>query len=422
MTTTTMNSFTRRLQLNARSAASCCVAGAIAVATAASAAADDWPQWHGPNLNNISSESGWAAAGRPESVWSKMVGLGYSNVVIRDGRLYTTGFNEDQEKDFVYCLEADTGKEVWSFSYPAKKWDKYHGGGTNATPSLGGDKLYHFNREGEFRCFNAATGEVVWEKKILEQYVAELPTWAFAASPLVLDDMVIINAGRTIAFDRDSGKELWHTADFGHAYATPTAFTRDGRDLLAVFSGNGLSVLDRTDGQIIDTFEWKTQYDVNAATPIVLDGERIFISSGYNHGCAMLTFDGSTLTPVWENKSMRNQMTGCVLIDGHLFGFDQSVLKCMDLDGKVVWEQRGLGQGALCGAGDKLIIASSKGELIVAKASPNGYEELSKADVVKAGGKTVCWTTPVLANGRIYIRSSAGELACRDHRESTAGR
>ncbi len=376
------------------------------------AAIDDWTQWRGPAGTGISAETDWSAEGRAEPLWKREVGLGYSSVVVAGERLYTVGWMESKEEDVVACLNARTGEEIWTHAYPAQRWNKFHGGGTNCTPSLDGSRLLVLNREGRLNCFDAAKGKVLWSKDMVKEFGAQVPTWGFAASPLVLDDMVVINVGTVVAFDKSTGDIKWTSANLGHAYSTPTAADFNGTPCLVVFNGDGVAVLDRASGRTLASHEWKTQYDVNAASPIV-DGDRIFVSSGYNHGCGVFRFDGKALTKSWDSKVMRNHMSGCVLIDGHLYGFDEAILKCIDLDGTELWAERGMGKGSLSAAGKRLLIMSGKGELIIADASPERFLELSRAKVVDGG---VCWTTPVIANGLIYCRNSLGSLACMDHR------
>ncbi len=389
------------------------VAGAILCASSAASGAnsvDDWTQWRGPNGSGISAETQWSAGG--SELWTKSVGLGYSSVVVSGDRLYTVGYVESRKEDVITCLNAKTGEEIWTHAYPAEKWDKFHGGGTNCTPSLDGERLMVLNREGRFTCLSATKGEVLWKKDMVKEFGATVPTWGFAASPLVLDEMVVVNVGTVVAFDKKSGEIMWTSANLGHAYSTPATATFGDKKCLVVFNGDGVAVLDRETGSSLATHEWKTQYDVNAASPIIT-GDRIFVSSGYNHGCGVFRFDGESLKKVWDSKIMRTHMSGCVLIGGYLYGFDEALLKCIDLDGKELWSERGLGKGALSAAGNRLLIMSGKGELIIAEATPEAFRVLSKSKVVDGG---VCWTTPVIANGLIYCRNSLGTLSCRDHR------
>lgn len=376
-------------------------------------AAEDWPQWRGPDRDGISKETGWSSEGKAEAVWTAEVGLGYSTFSISDGRLYTAGWDEATEKDIVYCLDAETGEELWRHTYPADKWAKFHGGGTNCTPSVEGNDVYVLNREGKYTLFDGETGKVRWQLDLKKDHGLELPTWGFAASPLILDDMVVVHVGKVLAFKKGSEKLLWESADYGHAYSTPTSCELAGKDVLAVMGGKSLVILDRKSGRELAQSKWVTKYDVNAASPVKVDDDRVWISSGYGHGGAMVRFDGKSLEELWATKGMKNHMATSLLIGEHLYGIDEAVLKCFDLEGKEVWSQRGIGKGALSAAGDRLLVHTSKGELAVVKATPEGYNELSR---VKATSGGVCWTMPVLVDGRVYLRSSKGQVVVRDHR------
>lgn len=157
--------------------------------------------------------------------------------------------------------------------------------------------------------------------------------------------------------------------------------------------------------------EWKTTYDINAASPIVID-DSVFISSGLAHGCALLNI-GKKLEVQWEAKSMTNKMSGCVRIGDCLYGVSERGLMCISLDdGSMKWLDRSTKDGALTAAGDRLIVLTEKGELVIGKASPDGFEPTARKQVLEGG---VCWTTPVISKGRIYCRNSLGELVCRDN-------
>ena len=374
---------------------------------------EDWPQWRGPNRDGISTETAWETKGKSEPLWTADVGLGYSTFSIADGRLYTAGWDEESGGDIVYCLDAKTGKEVWQHKYAAEKWAKFHDGGTNCTPSVDGDHVYVLNREGRYTQFDAKSGEVNWQVDLKAEYELELPTWGFSASPLILDDMIVVHVGKVLAFKKDSTKLLWKSEDYGHAYSTPTACKLGGKNVLAVMGGKALVLLDARSGRELAQSKWETKYDVNAASPVKVDDERVWISSGYGHGGAMVRFDGKKCEELWSTKEMKNHMATSILIGEHLYGIDEAVLKCFDLDGNEKWSQRGIGKGALSAAGDRLLVHTGKGELAVVRANPEEYEELAR-DKVTSGG--VCWTMPILVDGRIYLRSSQGELVVRDHR------
>ena len=182
---------------------------------------------------------------------------------------------------------------------------------------------------------------------------------------------------------------------------------------MAIFASRELVGLIASNGKVIWTLPWKTSYDVNAADPIVT-GNTIFISSGYNKGCALLKMGADSVSEIWRNKNMRNHFNSCVLWQGYIYGLDDGSgkeLRCLDFKtGQVQWGQTGFGKGSLILADGKLIILSERGKLVTAPASPEGFKELSSAQILS--GK--CWTSPVLANGRIYARNADGRLVCVD--------
>ncbi len=375
-------------------------------------AADDWPHWRGPAEDGLSRETEWDSEGK--TAWTKQVGLGYSAVSVSGGKLLTAGFDTEAEEDVVWCLDATSGEEAWSFRYPAKIWNKFHSGGTLSTPVFDEDVVYFQNREGMLFCLDATSGDLKWKKNLHDEFGLEHPTWGFSASPLIHEDRVIVNMGRVFAFERKTGEPIWVSKqDLGHAYSTPVHCTLAGKDCLAVLGGDGLFLLSHDGQTVIAQYPWETKYDVNAATPVPVGDDQILISSGYGHGGTLLKLTDKGLEPVWETKTLRNQMATSMLIDGHIFGIDESQLRCFDLAGTEKWRMRGIGKGAIAGTPDRLLLLTADGELVVAKANGEQYEELSRQELFSDG---VCWTVPVLANGRIYCRNSKGSLVCNDHR------
>jgi outer membrane protein assembly factor BamB len=372
-----------------------------------------WPYWRGPARNGVSTETKWQPEGKPEDLWSLDVGLGYSAVSIDNGRLYTMGHDKEKGVDSVWCLNPVSGEEIWSHEYEAALWNFMHGGGTLGTPTIDGEALYTLNREGKLFCFDATSGEVRWKMDVTEKLGAEPGKWGFSASPVVDGDSLLINIGKMVSMDKKTGKVSWETRDYGHSYSTPTPFELRGRPALALLNSEGLAILDRTDGEELYFHEWKTKYDINAASPII-DGDTVFISSGLNRGGAMLRMGEEELEVLWESKAMRNKMNGCVQLGDYLYGFDEAILKCIDKKGEVKWSERGLGQGALSATVNRLLLTSDQGELIILEATPGEYKELSRTHVIEDGG--VYWTTPVILDGLIYVRGSGGQLVCRDHR------
>ena len=378
-----------------------------------------WPQWDGPHRTGVSSETAWLSKGKDENLWEADLGLGYSTVAVADGRVFTMGYDKEAGLDIVWAFDALTGEELWSHTYPSKIWDRAHEGGTVNTPSIDGDVVYSLNREGNLYCFEAATGDIRWHTDLMaegNENGLTYPDWGFSASPLVLKDELLLNCGKLLSIDKKTGKVTWRSKEYGHAYGTPIAFELDGEPVLAALNGEGCAIVSRKSGEELYFHEFTGRNrGVNAATPILIDGEALFVSSGKIPAGALLAMDTEEkeLIPVWENREMVNSFSGCVLMDGHLYGFDGQVLKCVDLEGETTWEERGIGNGAVVGSGERVLAMTAGGELIVFEATPESFVELSRAQVFDAGRY---WTKPVLVNGVVYCRSSKGKLVARDHR------
>jgi outer membrane protein assembly factor BamB len=384
-----------------------------------SATAADWYRWRGPDLNGISPETGWSAkwpAGGPRKLWQASVGIGFSSVSVSRGRVYTAGHADGA--DTVYCFDARTGAPVWKFSYAAALDPKYYEGGPSATPTVDpeGGRVYMFSKRGLLLCFDAAKGDLVWSNNVMDSLKAEMPSWGFASSVLVEGDRCLVNAGAAgAAFAKTTGRVLWSSGPEAAGYSTPVPFDAPGGRAVALCLKRHVAAVRVADGRELWRYPWKTGYDVNAADPIIAEG-KVFISSGYGHGAALLDVSGGKPELVWENKNMRNHFNSCVLLNGFLYGFDgdagnsATALKCVELaTGRVQWTER-TGVGGLMAAGGKLIVLTEKGELIVAEAAPEAFKPISRAQVL--GGK--CWTTPVLANGQLFCRNAKGDLVCLD--------
>lgn len=375
----------------------------------------NWAQWRGPDGTGISSETNWVSEGKSENLWSAEVGLGYSSVVIGDGKLYTMGYDAEAELDIVFCLDAKTGEEIWTMAYGAKIWNEAHEGGTVNTPTLDGDRLFTLNREGNLFCLDAKTGEELWHRALKEKHELTYPRWGFSGSPLVAGENLILNVGKVLSVNKKTGKTNWISAEYGDAYCTPLQVKHADKPMVAIFNATHVAVLDQVSGQELYTYELPpANRSVNAAAPIQVE-DALFVSSGRIGGSMLLAFGDGALEEVWSSKKMKSSWAASILINEHLYGFDNGSLKCLNLEGEEVWKQRGLATGAIAAAGERLILLNDRGELVIAEAKPDAYHELSRAQVFgKSDGKQ--WSIPVIADGLIYCRASNGNLVCRDHR------
>jgi len=383
-------------------------------------AGSDWPQWRGPARNGVSAETGWQdtrPADGPKVAWKANVGLGFSSFVVADGRVVTAG--HAKEKDTVFCFNAVTGKPIWKHSYPSDLGDKYFEGGTTGSPTIAGGKVFTLNRWGDVFCFNLADGKVVWTKNVQKETGARVPDWGFGGAPLVEGGRVFLNVGEAgLALDAKTGAIVWQSAPKVAGYSTPLP-VKSGADTLGVFgSGKSYLAVNLKDGKQVWSAKWLTQYDVNAADPII-EGERLFLSTGYGKGAALFKLGTPEPEQLWKSKALATQMNAAVLFKGHLYGVDgdttgKASLKCVELEtGTIKWTHAGFGSGGVIIADGKLVALTGTGELMTAPAKPEGFEPTSRAQVL--GGKT--WTAPVLANGFIYVRNSRGDIAAIDVRK-----
>jgi outer membrane protein assembly factor BamB len=379
------------------------------------AKAEDWPRWRGPNLDGISTEKGWQAQWPetgPKKLWDAEVGIGYSTVAVAKGKVYTMG--NVQETDRVSCFDAETGKLVWKHEYPCASKDPngYHG--TRTTPTVDGTRVYTLSRHGHLFCLDANDGKVIWSKEFKKDFSASPPQWGWAGSVLIEKDWALIEvggAGRSVvAFNKATGDVVWKNGDDGAGYSSLVPFDLEGERCLAVFSAENFVCRKMKDGAELWRTPWKTSYGVNAATPII-QGNKLFLSSGYNFGCALFEMTKSEAKELWRNKSMRNHVNSCVLVDGYIYGFDENTLNCLDFKtGEVKWGEGKFGKASLEVADGKFIIWSQKGKLATAEISPVGFKQISSAQILE--GKDT-WASPVLANGRIYVRN-LDHIACVD--------
>lgn len=378
---------------------------------------DDWPQWRGPNRDGISNEKGikttWPAEG-PAKVWEAKIGVGWSSMAIAAGRLYTVGNTEDT--DAVFCLDAKTGKEIWKHRYPSAAKDPNGYPGPRATPVVDEERVYTVGRQGQLFCLSAKNGEVIWKTDYQSDFKSTQPTWGFAGSPLVEGDLLIAEVGAkeaaVVAFNKKTGAVVWKSKGDKAGYSSPVAYSQKGARYVLTFSSYGLESRRVKDGSLAWRHAWKTSYDVNAATPVVI-GEKVFLASAYGVGGAVVDFSSGSPVELWKHKQMAIHMSGAVFWGGHLYGFDESTLRCVDFNtGAVKWGEGKYGKGSLILAGGKLFVFGGRGQLGLAEATPSGYKEIAFAQVL--GGRDT-WAPPALANGLLYLRSLE-TLACFDVR------
>jgi outer membrane protein assembly factor BamB len=389
------------------------------LAAVVNASASDWPQWRGPARNGSSPEqinTNWPAAG-PKTLWRASVGTGFSGVSISAARAFTLGNTTNQ--DTVWCLDALTGKELWRYTYPAQLGPQYYEGGPGATPTVASNRLFTISKWGDVFCLDTATGAVIWQHDLRKDGLKP-NRWGFAGSPLLWQDLVILNAGSAgIALDRSNGHTAWCNGTNAGGYASPTLFPSHGQDAVLIFAAKHLVALAPQTGHELWRHFWETGWDTNNTDPLV-DRDHIFISS-FTRGCALLSLATPQPHVVYDTKILRNHLSPGILLGEYLYAFNgeahqETDLRCIHLPtGELKWTRKEPPFGSLIRAAGRLLILSEKGELLLADASPLDFQPLARAKVLTG----VCWTSPTLANGLLYVRTAKGELHCLDLRPSS---
>ncbi len=390
----------------------------------------DFPEYRGRKRDGIVSGPPLARdwkAHPPRLLWRQPVGGGYASFAVAGNVAVTIEQRRDQEA--VVCYDAQTGKERWVYSYPAFFKETMGGPGPRATPTIAGGDVFSLGATGWLVCLDLKTGGDKWKINILKDN--DNIYWGMSGSPLVYDQLVVVTpgvqresaAGRgVIAYDRATGYPVWSAGKAKGAYSSPMLATLAGERQLLVLDAGGLKSYDPSAGKELWHYDWVSYQDINVAQPVVLEGDRVFISSGYEHGCDLVKVSKVAgqwhVEPVWPNHSpnpaLRCKFSSPVLYQGHLYGLDERSrvkLVCVEAEtGQQKWSGGQYGHGQLLLAGDLLVILAETGKLALVEANPEQFRELSSFQALR-GEKT--WNYPALAGGKIFLRNHE-ETACYD--------
>jgi outer membrane protein assembly factor BamB len=377
----------------------------------------DWPNWRGVNFDGKGATKGiktdWSKG--LEKLWQvnylcqNKATASWSTPIVQGNRLIVPG--RDEKNDLVFCLNADNGELIWLGSYEAKA-ETAHGPGSRATPFIDGDKVYTYGRSGDLVCWQLENGKLLWRKNVKDEGGAE-PSWGFSTTPLVIDNMVIVQGGGNalvIAYNKQTGDILWKSmvGEVGYAAAIPINIENEIKIL--VYHGKGLSCLNTFDGKELWTIQWPTEYGVNATTPII-NNDVVFHTSGYKMGSEAIRVNKSGYSVIWKSNVMEAQHTDPILIDGYIYGYsgessrNVGQFKCIELaTGKEMWSTNLLGQGTTAYADGYLICQNLKGDLFLIKPSPDGFNKIGEIKSALVDVKNPAWTVPVVANGKLYLR------------------
>ena len=371
-----------------------------------------WTNYRGPNRDGRYEElpviTSWPAGGLTP-IWKQPIGVGYASFTIADGSAYT--IEQRRRQEVVSAYDLNTGRELWIQGWNAEYNDST-GDGPRSTPTWDEGRLYALGATGELRCLDARTGKVIWGKNILSENGASNLPWAMAASPLIVDDKVIVLPGGSpgksvVAYNKMTGAPVWKSLDDRQAYVSPMLVTLSGRRQILVVSSGRAVGLAPENGSLLWSYTWDTDMGINASQPIIVSGNRFFISSGYGKGAALVEVSGSgnsfSARTIWENINMKNKFNSSVLHQGHVYGLDEGILSCVDVNtGERKWKGGRYGYGQLVFAGGNLIVITDTGELVLVKATPGQFTELARFQALE--GKT--WNYPAIAAGRLLVRNA----------------
>lgn len=368
---------------------------------------EGWPYWRGVNNNGYIIDDSFTQnfSNDLEILWRVNIGQGFSAPSISGENVLVMGFEDG--KDIVRCLDTLTGIEKWSASYLT---DEVQYNGPRSTPAIEHGKVYTISARGKMVCFDLNSGEIIWSVDIPSEYGIRKPQYDFSSSIIIEGDKLLLNLGLYgMAFTKN-GELVWKSPDAQSGYASPVVFEYKSKRVVAMQSGIGLYIVDIEDGSVIISYPWNA---VNGADPLIFD-EKVFLSSAYGLGCALIDISDVEPVQLWKNYSLNSHFATTYHLDGQIIGSDgetwlsrTSSLVSLDAEtGEVIWRYEN-GISSFIFVNDTMLSLNYMGKLSFGKAVNNSYYENYATNEYLTG---VCWTAPVFAYGIIFIRNWDGEL------------
>lgn len=422
---------------------SICVCVLITVVFAGIGSADKWPQWRGPTRNGVWHETGIIEKfdkPRLEPIWRAKISGGYTGPTVANNRVYVTDrVIKPESIERVHCFDAKTGKKLWMHTYPCEYRNVGYPIGPRASVTINNGRAYSLGATGFLHCLDAAKGDVIWKKDLKAEYKIRMPIWGIASAPFVDGPLVIVQIGGhkgacIVAFDKATGKEKWRALDDPAGYSAPIIISQAGKRVLVYWTGANVVGLDPQTGKVYWTHPFEPKEMVmNIANPVLEDGYLFF--SAFFDGSLMLKANPNELAveKVWRRRGKSEKKTDAlhctistpILQGKHVYGVGSyGELRCLDRDtGDRIWESLDAVPKArwanihMVKHEDKVWMLNERGELIISKLSPAGFEEISRAKLIKPtegqlgerGGVT--WSHPAFAYKNVYARNDE-ELIC----------
>lgn len=403
----------------------------------------DWPQWRGPTRDGVWTESG-VTTSLPDVItprWSTQIGSGYCGPTVADGRVYVMDrLDEAKEIERVHCLDWQTGKILWNYEYDCSYAGVSYRAGPRCSVLIDDGFAYSLGTMGNLLCFDAKTGEVVWQHDLNKTYEIDMPIWGISASPIIEGNRLIVPVSGTdaylVAFDKKSGKEDWRAFSDRGNYSAPIVIDQAEQRVLICWSGDRILGTDPATGTLHWEYPLKAKNMPLACASPVLHGDLLFLTAFYD-GCATLKLaqDKLAVSEVWRRRGQNERRTDGlhsiistpIAINEHAYGVDSyGELRCLQLaDGSRVWEDKSAvpyGRWAtihFVKNGENIWMFNERGELLIAKLSPKGFEEIDRGKLLeptrdqlnRRGG--VCWSHPAFAYKHVFARNDK-KIVCAD--------
>lgn len=378
----------------------------------------NYPQFLGPNRNckvdGLKLARDWQRH-PPHELWRQAIGEGWSSFAVVDHFAVTQEQKGDQER--VVCYDIKTGGIIWTHSDTARYETVLGGIGPRATPTINSGYVYTQGATGLLNCLDLKSGKRIWHKNILTDNHATPHAYGVSGSPLVLDSLVVVCPGGTpnrslVAYHRLSGELVWASGSDRAGYSSPMVTTLAGVRQILIFNDAHVVAHRPTSGEILWQFPWLGETE-KVAQPVILPGNKVLISSGYSVGSKLLQIKrgkNGVLSPtlLWESNRLKAKFTNLAYQDGYVYGLDDGILACLDIsNGKRKWKRGRYGHGQLILVDDLLLILTESGDIALAEAKPDAYQELARIPAIK--GKT--WNNPAVAGPYLLVRNSR-EAAC----------
>jgi outer membrane protein assembly factor BamB len=372
-------------------------------------------------VRGLNLETDWTAH-KPVELWRRKVGLGWSSFAVVGSRAIT--LEQRGEKELVVCYELVTGNVLWAHANQVRFHESMGGDGPRSTPTIAEGRVYSEGATGILDCLDLATAKLIWSRDTLKENNAPNLTWGKSCSPLLVDDMVVVTGGSSdtgpalLAYKRTDGAPVWRAGTGKASYVTPMLVTLAGRRQILTVNASTVTGHDPGDGRILWKYTWMNDHYPKCAEPLVLDGDRVFLSADYGFGCVMLHLSADAsgtlaVTEVWKARTLKSQLSNMIARDGCIYGLDDGDLACIDAaTGAGKWhDERARGQryghGQVLLAGDVLLIQSERGSVALVEASPSGLHELTAMPALSS--KT--WNVPAIAGEYLLVRNDL-EAVC----------